>query len=52
MSGKMERLTWFELFETLEGNGLIITDWDEVNNTLDALGTNLDEYIDKIEMLV
>ncbi len=42
-------MTWRELLEILDGAGLIVTDLDEVNDTLDSLGTSLDNPISEIE---
>lgn len=44
-----EKMTWRELLEVLDGDGLIVTNLDEVNDTLDGFGTDLDSPVDTIE---
>lgn len=47
----MSKLTWFELFDILDGSGLVVTDWDIVNDTLDNFETDLDKPVKEIEIL-
>jgi hypothetical protein len=47
---KMTKLTWKQLFDILDGSGLIITDYNLINDTLDVLDTKLENPIGEIEM--